>query len=44
MFEGMYGRFINYKYEDAFNSNKKIYKQLKFKEVSDIFEFKKGVL
>lgn len=42
MIPGMYGRFVNYKYKDAFNSNRKIYEQLSMFEVSKIFEIKRG--
>ena len=44
MLDGIYGRFINYKYEDAFNTNKIVSKQLRFKEIPIIFEHKKGDL
>ena len=36
----MYGRFINYKYVEAFNSNKQSYKQLALFEQPQIFERK----
>ncbi len=44
MLDGIYGRFINYKYEDAFNTNKIVSKQLRFKEIPIISEHKKGDL
>ncbi|MBO4898837.1 MAG: DUF4417 domain-containing protein [Lachnospiraceae bacterium] len=42
MLPEMYGRFINYKYTDAFNSNKQAYKQLSLFDSSMIFERKRG--
>lgn len=38
----MYGRFIHYKYNEAFNYNKITYKQLSLFESSRIFERKRG--
>ena len=38
MLPGMYGRFINYQYQEAFNSNHQAYKQLSMFDSSIIFE------
>ena len=44
MIEGMTGRFVNIKYKDAFNSNKKgMYKQLSLFKEADIFEIKEAI-
>lgn len=42
MLPDMYGRFINYRYQDAFNSNQQAYKQLSMFDPSPIFEIKRG--
>ena len=42
MLPDMYGRFINYKYTDAFNTNKQAYRQLSLFDPSIIFERKGG--
>ena len=40
MMPEMYGRFINYRYKEAFNNNGQAYKQLSLFETSQIFERK----
>lgn len=40
MMPEMYGRFINYRYKEAFNNNGQAYKQLSLFEASQIFERK----
>lgn len=42
MLNGMYGRFINYKYADVFNRNKEKYKQMSIEGISPIFDRKRG--
>ena len=42
MLPGMYGRFVNYSYSEAFNSNRQAYKQLSLFDSTMIFERKRG--
>lgn len=42
MIDGMYGRFINFKYEDAFNKKKKVH-QLRLDGFSNVFELKEAL-
>ncbi len=42
MFPEMYGRFVNYRYREAFNSNVQAYKQLSMFDPSTIIEIKRG--
>ena len=42
MLPDMYGRFINYRYQEAFNSNRKAYQQLSMFDPTTIFEIRKG--
>jgi hypothetical protein len=43
MLPKMYGRFVNYRYTEAFNKNNQEYKQLCLFEPARIFEIKRGV-
>ena len=42
MMDGMYGRFINYRYTDVFNDNKGMCKQIVMEGISPIFIRKRG--